>query len=216
MELDAAAALADAELQLKQDREKLDLCARAVNESENAVEAARSKLEQSRLALPDLHKRRLLTAYAMWALLPILWPGGYLFYLGRDTHAWLHTATFGGCFGMGWITDFFYIPIYVADYNEKPGHLSLTQRRIQLRFSWLTLLAPMRWIAHVIIASIAGVVGVNLIPAWALTKVLEQVLPTSPPLLTVPCASWHVLHALQPVITLQAHGSSHLLPVQQP
>ena len=42
--------------------------------------------------------RRYLTAYALW----LFWPfyPFYALYLGRDTHAWLYSVTFGGL-GLG-------------------------------------------------------------------------------------------------------------------
>jgi len=43
------------------------------------------------------------------------WLGLHHFYLGRDKQAFLWWSTFGGCFGLGWLRDFFRIPSYVAD-----------------------------------------------------------------------------------------------------
>jgi len=43
------------------------------------------------------------------------WFGLHHFYLKRDKQAFLWWGTFGGCFGLGWLRDFFRIPSYVAD-----------------------------------------------------------------------------------------------------
>ena len=99
--------------------------------AEQEVDAVRS----AALSAP-VKPRRLLTAYALWLFTPFIWPGAYLFYLGRDTHCWLHTVTFGG-FGVGWLLDLVYIPMYVADFNEPPGYLEAAQNR--LRRWWMPL-----------------------------------------------------------------------------
>lgn len=52
------------------------------------------------------------------------WVGLHHFYLGRDKQAFLWWSTFGGCFGLGWLRDFFRIPAYVADSTtaDEPFH----------------------------------------------------------------------------------------------
>ena len=87
-DLAAARVAAEKSLAAVKEREK------AVAEAQVVVEAAR------RASLIVVKPRSLLKAYALWLLLPFVWPGAYLFYLGRDAHAWWHTVSFGG-FGIG-------------------------------------------------------------------------------------------------------------------
>lgn len=45
-----------------------------------------------------------------------------MFYLERDTHAFLTWSTLGG-YGFGWIADVFKIPRYVRECNNDPRYL---------------------------------------------------------------------------------------------
>lgn len=60
--------------------------------------------------------KSIVTTYFLWFL------GGFFglhhFYLGRDCQAFLWWATLGGFFGLGWISDVWNIPSYVAEANE--------------------------------------------------------------------------------------------------
>ena len=123
------------------------------------VNAARS------LALLSIKPRRLVTAYALWLLTPFIWPGAYLFYLGRDVHAVLHTISFGG-FGVGWLLDAFYIPLYVADHNEPPGYVErvMAKRRGCLGQCLSLLLSPLFLALQMALALYVGSVAAYLVP----------------------------------------------------
>ena len=142
-----AAAEAQAQVRARED---------AVSAAHRAVEAARSS------ALVSVRNRSLLKAYALWLLFPLVWPGAYLFYLGRDTHAWLNTVSFGG-FGIGWLLDLFYIPLYVRDHNEPPGYFDGVERRHKRWFSLSgLLLAPLSLGVQFALAIYFGINSSNL------------------------------------------------------
>ncbi|XP_074836149.1 dnaJ homolog subfamily C member 22 [Carettochelys insculpta] len=61
--------------------------------------------------------KRLLVAYALWALGGPL--GLHHVYLGRDSHALLWLLTLGG-FGVGWLWEFWRLPGWVARANAAP------------------------------------------------------------------------------------------------
>ena len=64
-----------------------------IADSETEVAAAQRAVEAAKYsALIAVKPRALWKAYALWLFTPLVWPGAYLFYLGRDTHAWLHTC----------------------------------------------------------------------------------------------------------------------------
>lgn len=115
-----------------------------------------------------IRPRRLLTAYALWLCFPLVWPGAYLFYLGRDTQAWLYSVSCGG-FGVGWLVDALYIPLYVADYNEPPGFHERLERRPSFfgslcnRFNSLVM-APMTLTVQLFIALEFGAIAAYLVP----------------------------------------------------
>ena len=50
-------------------------------------------------------------AYLLWLFGGLF--GVHHFYLRRDRHAFVCSCTAGGCFGIGLLYDFFYIPYYV-------------------------------------------------------------------------------------------------------
>jgi DnaJ family protein C protein 22 len=154
---------AEEELRLARARqeESSQLVARLehkLNEAKEDVQRVRSE------AIMPVCTKRLSTAYALWLLCPFIWPGAYLFYLGRDTHAWLHTVSFGG-FGIGWLLDLFYIPLYVADYNEPAGYFERIERRNR---SWVSLsglvAAPFKLTLQLILAIYLGAISANLVP----------------------------------------------------
>lgn len=71
---------------------------------------------------PKLPPRKsLFVAYTLWLF------GGFFglhyLYLGRDREAFLWWSTFGGYFGIGWMTDFFRLPKIVRDVNEDPAFI---------------------------------------------------------------------------------------------
>ena len=116
------------------------------------------------LPVQPLRPRRLLTAYFLWLFCPLVWPGAYLFYLGRDTHAWLQTVSFGG-FGIGWLLDLFYIPLYVADHNEPMGYFDRVEKRNERWYRLSSLLAaPFTLLVRIVIAVCFGVIGAYLVP----------------------------------------------------
>ena len=91
--------VAQAEAAVVQAQDALQLARRTVHEAEADLKRNQARLAQAHEAVTSSSKfapRRLLVAYALWLLFPLAWPGGYLFYLGRDTHCWLQTVTFGG------------------------------------------------------------------------------------------------------------------------
>lgn len=70
------------------------------------------------------------------ALAYFLWLFGGIFglhhlYLHRDRHAFLWWCTLGGCFGIGWLFEIFYIPGYVRDANEDPRFVESFVKRLQ-------------------------------------------------------------------------------------
>lgn len=149
----------------------------ALSEVKSAVEAAR------RSALLVTKPRTLLKAYALWLLLPA-WPGAYLFYLGRDAHAWLHTVTFGG-FGVGWLLDAFYIPLYVADHNEPDEYLEGVERRHRRWLTLSSLLVPLRLVLTLGFGVYVGLIAAYLVPRpLAMPKALARALGSSTALLT--------------------------------
>ena len=114
-------------------------------------------------ALLSARPRRLSTAFLLWLLTPLVWPGGYLFYLGRDAHALLYTVSFGG-FGVGWLLDLFFLPLYVADHNEPAGYLDRVQGRGWLASLGGVLLAPFTLALQVLLAVYVGAVAAYLVP----------------------------------------------------
>jgi hypothetical protein len=108
--------------------------------------------------------RRLLTAYILW-----LWPFYplYAMYLGRDTHCWLYTITFGG-FGLGWMFDALAMPLYVADHNEPDGYSERAEARHNAWFAWSTLFGPARWGVLALVSIQFGLVVANLVPPDAI------------------------------------------------
>ncbi|CAG9765512.1 unnamed protein product [Ceutorhynchus assimilis] len=62
-------------------------------------------------------KKSIFWAYFFWLFGGIF--GIHLFYLERDTQAFLTWSTFGG-YVMGWLSDIFKIPAYVRDCNQDP------------------------------------------------------------------------------------------------
>ena len=108
--------------------------------------------------------RRIITAYMLWLFFPLVWPGAYLFYLGRDTHALLHSISFGG-FGIGWLADAFYIPSYVADYNEPRGYFEAVEKQHARRFSLSGFFAaPLTLLVQAAVAVYVGVIAAYLVP----------------------------------------------------
>ena len=136
-----------------------------IADSETEVAAAQRAVEAAKYsALIAVKPRALWKAYALWLFTPLVWPGAYLFYLGRDTHAWLHTVTFGG-FGIGWLLDFFYIPLYVADQNEPDGYLEGVERRMSRYFSLdFLLLMPLRLLLILIAGTYFGLIFAYVLP----------------------------------------------------
>lgn len=106
--------------------------------------------------------RRHLTAYALW----LFWPfyPFYALYLGRDTHGWLYSITFGGL-GLGWLVDGLCIPLYVADHNESEGYLQRAESRHSAWMTWTTMLFPVRWLVLAEVAAIFALLGAYLVPA---------------------------------------------------
>lgn len=64
--------------------------------------------------------KSVLWAYVLWLFGGIF--GLHLFYLERDSHAFLTWSTFGG-YGLGWLADITKIPRYVRDVNNDPKFL---------------------------------------------------------------------------------------------
>ena len=128
---DAVQALRAAESELAAAQKAEAAAQQRVKDSERRLHHAKQSIEDARVAaLSSVRPRRLLTAYALWLFFPLVWPGAYLFYLGRDSHCWLSTVTFGG-FGVGWLLDLVYIPTYVADHNELAGYRERAERRLR-------------------------------------------------------------------------------------
>ena len=153
--------LREAEVALEQADQKR-------RDAEADCERKKLAVEEARAAVvPPGARRRLLTAYALWAFTPLIWPGGYLFYLGRDTECWLHTITFGG-FGVGWFADALFIPAYVADCNEAPG----AQQRYGSYLSMPTLFAPLRLMLQLLCGLWVGMVTANLVSSRWLESLL--------------------------------------------
>ena len=70
-----------------------------------------------------------LIAYAIWLF--VGWFGLHHFYLGRDRQGVLWLTSFGGLFGLGWLRDFWRIPLYVRDANEESGYMELLGAEIK-------------------------------------------------------------------------------------
>ena len=158
----AEGALKQAEADLQDARKAAADAAARVKTAEQQLAHALSCVAA---ALPMGRPRRLAVAYTLWLLTPLVWPGAYLFYLGRDTHALMHTISFGG-FGLGWLLDGLYIPLYVRDHNEPPGYLervSLPQRGLVTSLGGL-LLAPFTLVLQLAPAVGVAFVAANLVP----------------------------------------------------
>ena len=160
--------LKDAELKLGEARHAAALAAQAVAEMERKVETLKAIVEDAKeQRLRPVRPRRLAVAYALWLFTPFVWPGAYLFYLGRDTHALLHTMSLGGCLGLGWLVDFFYIPLYVRDHNEPPGYLERVRSGARgsapSQLGGL-LVSPVTLAIQVVFAVAVGLVAAYLVP----------------------------------------------------
>ncbi|KAK2514520.1 hypothetical protein Q9966_015758 [Columba livia] len=90
--------------------------------------------------------KRLLVAYALWALGGPL--GLHHLYLGRDSHALLWMVTLGG-FGGGWLWDFWHLPAWVAAANGAPGG----------RVGAVPALSPLRLAGQVAVGMYFGLVA---------------------------------------------------------
>ena len=177
-------ALREAEVALSRVRAEHKEVSEKLAAQERRVLEARASLH-ALISLPPLRKRSLVSAYALWLLCPFIWPGAYLFYLGRDTHALLYSSTFGG-FGLGWLVDAFYIPLYVRDYNEAPGCLEHAEARLKQRYSLMgLLLAPFTLSIQLLIGIYFGTIGAYLVPRpidlpkWLHTHVQPLGVPSS-------------------------------------
>jgi len=69
-----------------------------------------------------------LTAYLLWLFGGLF--GVHHLYLRRDAQAFLWCSTLG-VFGLGWLRDVWYIPIYVAEVNDDPLYRSLLATKMQ-------------------------------------------------------------------------------------
>lgn len=74
------------------------------------------------------NKKSVFWAYVFWLFGGIF--GLHLFYLGRDSHAFLTWSTFGG-YGLGWLADITKIPRYVRDVNEDPAFIKELVERMR-------------------------------------------------------------------------------------
>ncbi|XP_069108632.1 dnaJ homolog subfamily C member 22-like [Argopecten irradians] len=72
----------------------------------------------------------IVVAYILW--LTGGWLGLHHFYLGRDKHAFIWWATWGGCFGLGWFRDLWRLPEYIYDANNDERYLKELQHRLVL------------------------------------------------------------------------------------
>lgn len=167
---------------LKKAEEELTVARKAVEQAESKVKDATDVYEAAKSsALLAARPRRLLTAYALWLFMPLVWPGAYLFYLGRDAHACLHTISFGG-FGLGWLLDAFYIPLYVRDHNEPDDYLESIEARHRKWLSFATLLVPIRLALTLLLGMYVGIVGAYLLPRpLAMPTELASLLGIDPP-----------------------------------
>jgi hypothetical protein len=146
------------------EREHSEISERVLRLKLQLERAKHSVDEASDAALATVRPCRVLTAYALWFFLPFVWPGAYLFYVGRDAQALLHTVSFGG-FGLGWLVDAFYIPQYVADHNDEPGYRELAARRLRRWWSPAALaLAPLTLLLQWALGTYVGLLGAYLVP----------------------------------------------------
>ena len=158
-----------------------------------AVSAAQSNVTALELAAAG-KPRRLLTAYFLWLFCPAYpW---YALYLGRDLHAWLYTVSFGG-FGTLWLVDGLCIPWYVYDWNAGAPEVALMRERSRAAFTARALLAPLRWIAQIVISSWLGVVALNVLPTppaalWPRDGSAPPVVHLSSAL-AIGCAAWAIV-----------------------
>lgn len=67
-------------------------------------------------------------AYILWLFGG--WWGLHHFYLGRDRHAFVWWATWGGCFGIGWFRDLWRLSEYVYDANNDDTYLKVLEHRL--------------------------------------------------------------------------------------
>lgn len=73
--------------------------------------------------------KNIILAYVFWLFGGIF--GLHLFYLGRDSHAFLTWSTLGG-YGLGWLADITKIPRYVREANGDPRFIKdLTDRMLK-------------------------------------------------------------------------------------
>lgn len=102
----------------------------------------------------------MVVAFLLWC-----WPfyPFYAMYLGRDTHCWLYTVSFGG-FGIGWLCDGLAIPLYVADHNELEGYEARAKARHDAWLAWSTILGPARWSVLAGLAIYFALIVANLVP----------------------------------------------------
>ena len=159
--------LKEAEKELKEARAAAAEAAAKVERCEHLFSDAQMRVNVEReRALVAVKPRKILYAYALWLFTPFVWPGAYLFYLGRDAHALLHTVSFGG-FGIGWLLDGFYIPHYVADHNEPPGYIErVSSKESGWRLSSLfgLLLSPLSLALQFALALFAATICAYLVP----------------------------------------------------
>lgn len=92
-------------------------------------------------------------AYIRWLFGGIF--GLHHFYLGRDHHALLTIATFGGFFGLGLIRDLWRIPEYVKEANQDYCYLEkMSQLRTQHRRP------PTTWLRQMAMITVGNLFGI--------------------------------------------------------
>ncbi|OWF45497.1 dnaJ homolog subfamily C member 22-like [Mizuhopecten yessoensis] len=72
----------------------------------------------------------IVVAYILW--LTGGWLGLHHFYLGRDKHAFVWWATWGGCLGLGWFRDLWRLPEYVYEANNDKRYLNELKHRMEV------------------------------------------------------------------------------------
>ncbi|XP_033731325.1 dnaJ homolog subfamily C member 22-like, partial [Pecten maximus] len=72
----------------------------------------------------------IVVAYILW--LTGGWFGLHHFYLGRDKHAFIWWATWGGCLGLGWFRDLWRLPEYIYEANNDERYLNELKHRLDV------------------------------------------------------------------------------------
>jgi len=104
-------------------------------------------------------KKSELVTYLLWMTLG--WFGVHHLYLRRYRHGFVWLWTLGGCFGLGWLTEFGRLSSYVTTANNRAGFAH--RRKADASFSWK------RFAGQLVFSMVLGILSLSAVPKHVLT-----------------------------------------------